>query len=146
MTVDRNQHARDDFQARVQALQQQREKDAFALDVAAGKVALVDRLGKRLAPGQVVVFSPPPGFQFWQVAAVEAEKAPNVPAGVMRVTLTATVPLQYAVNRPVGDMLIMGAVNDQGQVVPLEPLPPTPDATPVPEPSSEAAVTLTDGE
>ena len=113
MSEDRNAKSRREFQEAAQRRQimhqLDQQKAAFALDFAAGKAALVDRNGMQLDKGQLILWSPPPGFTYWQVIDLKPNVQPNVPVGVVTLTIQATVPLHYQVGRSCGDVLIVGA-------------------------------------
>lgn len=130
MSKDRNQRAREEFlaaqgrrQSQMGMAQLDADRAAFALDFAAGKVGIYDRNGQRLEVGNLVLHAPPPGFTYWQVVGITPNMAPNIPPGVVTVTLQATVPLHYRPNQPCGDLLVIGKVTGAGAVAPTDEVP-----------------------
>jgi hypothetical protein len=122
-------------------------REQFMQAVQAGQAALFDAVGHRLAPGQLVIFTPPPNVWRWLIADVVPVVDPNVPPGVMRVMLKLDVPLNVQAGQQISNMLVVGEQEqEQAQLEPepavdetamppvvdgpfAEPPAPSPDAT-----------------
>lgn len=105
--MDRNEKAKNDFAAAAQRRQ-------FQQAVANGQTGVVDRFGALLKPGDLVLWFPPKEGLVFEVEDVGPDLHPGLPAGVMKVILSARVPVQYPAGRPCQDLLRVGRQQSPG--------------------------------
>jgi len=103
--TDRNQRAVSEFERRQQLTKAQEQ---FARAAQTGQAAVFDSVGCRIESGQLVVFNPPPNVWRWLVAEVRPMLQPNVPPGMMQVTLQVVVPMQIPAGQKIGNLLVVG--------------------------------------
>lgn len=137
--MDRNQSARNEFAAAQQ-------RAAFARQLQAGTVNVLDRLAAPIRKGDLVIWQPPFDLVF-NVLDVGPNLDPNVPPGVVRVVLQATVPLDVPAGQPQMKMIRVGSEKEPGhaqldEIKPVEPPAPVAltDAPVVEEPPLDPAI------
>ena len=112
MAKDRNfdvrQKMQHEFEARRAMQQLADQRSAFVLDFAAGKVKAYDRNQQPITAGDIVLYAPPPGFIYWKVESVEPNRHPRVQPGVLTVTLSSVIPLNFQGNGIGTEILVIG--------------------------------------
>jgi len=117
MPKDRNAHAREEFQ-------QAQQRRAFAAAVSQGQAAALDRLGRPVRQGDLVLWHPPDDLIF-EVLGVSVPLDPRMPPGVLTMTLGVTVPVNVQANTPVRPLLHVGRVPAEAEAAPAEAAPTT---------------------
>lgn len=105
--MDGNDRSRDEFKRGA-------ERRQFQQAVASGQTGVVDRFGALLKAGDLVLWFPPKEGLVFEVEDVGPDLHPGLPAGVMKVILSAKVPVQYPAGRPCQDLLRVGRQQSPG--------------------------------
>lgn len=134
--TDRNQRAREEFQLAAQ-------RRAFAQAVATGQTGAYDRIGAKIEPGDLVVWSPPPDILLYLVKDVVPVLEPNAPPGLMRVTLTLEAPINIRAGIRGTNMLVVGRQDADGTARIDPRTAPQPDPSEPPEPPDAPAPSTT---
>lgn len=139
--MDRNEAARQRFASESQKREAQRLQQEFARAISTGQAGVLDRFGQKIEPGALVLFHPPYDYVY-TVTDIAPVLAPNVPPGMVRVTLELHMAAMVPVNQPQMTMVCVGTQQAQetgspvvSSPAPIQP-PPTDEVSDV-EPSPE---------
>lgn len=83
----------------------------FAGAVNSGKASMLDRFGSPILKGNLIIWRPPFDLIF-KVVSVVPILDPRMPAGMVRLTVESTVPLDGMVNQPYMQAVIVGQSSD----------------------------------
>lgn len=106
--IDRNQQAREKFQAAQQTAAIKRAREQFAGDFQFGRASVLDRFGVTVREGDLVVFKMPHD-PIMTVVSVSPSMDPNHPVGAIKVLLACEVPVMFGANQPSPAMIRVGA-------------------------------------
>jgi hypothetical protein len=101
---DRNERARLEFAAKAARRQ-------FAQQAEDGQITARDRFGRVIAPGALVLWTPPYPL-IYEVLNVTPLLDPRVPPGLVQIVLTATAPLNVAANQAQIGLVVVGRQRD----------------------------------
>lgn len=92
------------------------QRSRFADALAAGVTGVVDRFGTRIEKDHMVLCIPPPQHHLWQVKDVAPAVGPNVPVGVVTVTLELTLPLMAQAGSQIPSLVVYGKALGEGHL------------------------------
>jgi hypothetical protein len=112
--MDRNDMARAAFAMQQRAAQMDQAMIAFLQAFDRGQAKVLDRVGRPIEPGTLVMYRPPFDPIF---TVVEAEPV----KGLIKLTLTVTMPYIFNANQQEMSMMVVGNVGEDGGVVLAQP-------------------------
>jgi hypothetical protein len=115
----------------------------FARQVGAGMLAPLDRLGQKVKPGQLVLYTSPVDLIF-ETLTLTPMLDPRAPMGMARLTVTCQFEIQVAINQQNTALIVLGQAPPGRQAGQPEPSPST--EAPAADVPQEAATWFDRGE